>query len=93
MKTRLTYYTYIVRCSDGTYYTGITRNIEKRVKQHNGHLKGGAKYTKGKQPVALVYTEKHTTHKLAAQREYEIKQLSRSQKEALCAIFIHPGIY
>jgi putative endonuclease len=72
-------YTYIVRCADGTLYTGWTNCLEKRVKAHNGN-KAGAKYTKAKRPVVLVYYEGFATKEEAMRREYEIKQLTRPQK-------------
>ena len=71
-------YTYILECKDGTYYTGWTNNLEKRLKDHNASK--GAKYTKARLPVELVYWEKHSTKQKAMQQEYAIKQLSRAQK-------------
>ncbi len=71
-------YTYIVRCSDGSLYTGWTYDLEARVAEHNG--KNGAKYTRARQPVELVYSEKHASKQEAMQREYAIKQLPRSKK-------------
>ena len=64
-------YTYIVKCSDGSLYTGWTNNLEKRIKDHNAGR--GAKYTKARRPVVLVYKE-------AMKREWEIKRLSRKEK-------------
>jgi len=81
------YYAYIVRCADGSLYTGITPNIEKRLKQHNGLLAGGAKYTRSRQPVVLVYTEKCATRTAAFRREGEIKALTKAQKEKLLGSF------
>ncbi len=77
------YFTYIVQCSDGTYYIGIAKDIELRLKQHNGEEKGGAKYTRGRRPVKLKYIEKHTSHSEAASREYNLKKLSRNKKAQL----------
>lgn len=77
------YYTYIVECHDGSLYTGITCDLEKRLLQHNGVKKGGAKYTSSRQPVTLKYFEKYATHKEAAQKEYRIKQLTREAKLTL----------
>lgn len=71
-------YTYIVRCSDGTLYTGWTNNLEKRIKDHNGGR--GAKYTKSRRPVVLVYSEEFYTKEEAMRREWEIKQMSRRDK-------------
>lgn len=77
------YYTYIVQCADGTYYTGKTHNLEHRVLQHNGLLRGGAKYTLTRKPVKLVYYEQYESNKFACHREGYIKQLTRQQKEKL----------
>ncbi|MCI6431256.1 MAG: GIY-YIG nuclease family protein [Oliverpabstia sp.] len=74
-------YTYIVRCNDGTYYTGWTNDIEKRVKTHNEGK--GAKYTKTRRPVTLVYYESFQTKEEAMRREWEIKQMKRGEKEKL----------
>ncbi len=74
-------YTYILKCSDNTYYTGWTNDLEKRVKAHN--LGKGAKYTKPRLPVVVAYYETFETKEEAMRREYEIKKLSRKQKELL----------
>lgn len=75
------YHLYILKCSDGTLYTGITNDLERRLLQHNGKMWGGAKYTRSKRPVELLYIEKYSTRKEAAKREYEIKHdFSRQQK-------------
>ena len=74
-------YTYIVRCSDGTLYTGWTNNLERRIEAHNAGR--GAKYTKSRLPVTLVYYEFYESRQEAMSREWEIKQLSRAQKEML----------
>lgn len=76
-----THYTYILECSDGSYYTGYTTDPERRVKEHNAG--DGAKYTRGRTPVELVHLEEYESQSEAMSREYEIKQLSRKQKEAL----------
>jgi len=78
------YFTYIVHCADGTYYTGKTWNLAKRLRQHNGELSGGAHYTKIRRPVTLHYFEEHTSHRIATQRECEIKKLSHVEKGKLC---------
>lgn len=80
----MTHYTYIIQCADGTLYTGITTNLAKRIDKHNGHIPGGAKYTRARRPVKLIYHESHPTRTIAAQREYAIKQLSREAKQQLC---------
>lgn len=74
-------YTYILVCNDGTYYTGWTTNLEHRLKAHNQGT--GAKYTKARRPVSLVYYEAYETKSEAMKREYAIKQLSRKEKEHL----------
>ena len=71
-------YTYIVECSDGTLYTGWTNNLEKRLEAHNAGK--GAKYTKARRPVKLVYQEQFETKEEAMSREYHIKQLGRKEK-------------
>lgn len=71
-------YTYILECKDGTLYTGWTNNLEKRVKDHNEGK--GAKYTKARRPVSLVYYEEFESKEEAMKREYAIKQMSRSEK-------------
>ena len=73
-------YTYVVKCSDGTFYTGWTNNLEKRIDCHNAGK--GAKYTT-RRPVALVYYETFETKEDAMRREYAIKQMSRTEKEKL----------
>ncbi len=74
-------YTYILRCKDGTLYTGWTNHLEKRLKDHNEGK--GAKYTKSRTPVTLVYHEIFETKEEAMRREYAIKQMTRSEKEKL----------
>lgn len=79
----MTYTVYIVRCSDDTLYTGIAVDVEKRLKEHNGEVQGGAKYTNGRRPVRLVYTELQASRSDAQVREYALKKLSRSEKNTL----------
>lgn len=74
-------YTYIVECKDKTLYTGWTNHLQKRIKTHNDGK--GAKYTKSRLPVRLVYYEVYKTKQEAMRREYEIKQLTREQKKKL----------
>ncbi|HFB54858.1 MAG TPA: GIY-YIG nuclease family protein [Hellea balneolensis] len=69
---------YIVQCDDGSLYTGITNDLERRVSQHNAGR--GAKYTKTRRPVRLVYHEASDNRSTASQREHAIKKLSRSEK-------------
>ena len=74
-------YTYIVKCADGTYYTGWTNDIKKRLAAHNSGK--GAKYTHARTPVELVHLEVFETKQEAMSREVAIKKLNRRQKEAL----------
>lgn len=74
-------YTYIVRCKDNSLYCGWTNNLEKRIESHNAGT--GAKYTKSRRPVELVYYETFDTKEEAMSREYAIKQLTRQQKMQL----------
>jgi putative endonuclease len=77
------YYVYIVQCADSSLYTGITTELERRIKEHNGSEKG-AKYTKVRRPVHLVYSEKYPDRSAASKREYEIKKkMSREEKLAM----------
>ena len=74
-------YTYILRCADGTLYTGWTKDLEKRLATHNAGL--GAKYTRARLPVTLLWYETHDDPREAMRREAAIKRLSRAQKLAL----------
>lgn len=71
-------YTYILKCADGSLYTGWTNDLVKRVEDHNAGR--GAKYTKGRGPVNLMYYEAFPTKEEAMSREYAIKQLTRDEK-------------
>ena len=75
------HYVYIVRCSDGTLYTGYARDPHRRALAHNRGQ--GAKYTSGRRPVALIHVERFRTKGKALRREHEIKQWPREKKEAL----------
>lgn len=77
------WYVYILSCADETLYTGITTDLERRIRQHNGELVGGAKYTRVRRPVSLYWQEEHIDRSSASKREYEIKRLSRQKKERL----------
>ncbi len=74
-------YTYIVKCNDGTFYTGWTNDLTRRMEAHNQGR--GAKYTKARRPVTLIYYETFETKEEAMKREYAIKRLSRKEKEEL----------
>ena len=75
---------YILRCGDGTLYTGITTNVEARLEVHRSGK--GAKYTRGRGPLELVYSEECGTHSDALKREFAIKALPREEKESVCGI-------
>lgn len=74
-------YVYILECADGTWYTGWTNNLEKRIQTHNAGK--GAKYTKSRLPVRLIYFEEYQDEHTARSREYQIKQLSRKEKQRI----------
>ena len=74
-------YVYMVECADGTYYTGWTVDVERRVKTHNAGR--GAKYTRARRPVRLIYVEEHETKAEALRREAALKKLPRREKESL----------
>lgn len=76
------WYVYIVKCRDGSLYTGITKNLERRIKDHN-FGKVGAKYTRSRRPVSLVYQEETFSRSAASQREYKIKQMTLAGKMKL----------
>lgn len=78
-------FTYMVRCADGSLYTGWTNDLEKRVRSHNDGK--GAKYTRPRLPVRLVYYESFDTKEDAMRREAAIKKLSKARKEELVAGF------
>lgn len=77
------WYVYILRCGDGSLYTGITVDVENRLKAHRAGK--GAKYTRGRGPLELIHQERYGTKSEALRRELEIKALSRQEKLALCA--------
>jgi len=78
------WFVYILRCADDSLYTGITTDVERRVKEHNGDIaKAGAKCTRARRPVTLVYQESAANRSAASKRESEIKSLRREQKLAL----------
>ena len=79
-------FTYIVECNDGSYYTGWTLDLEKRVEKHNAGK--GAKYTRSHRPVRLVYHEHFDKAHQAQTRERQIKKLSHKEKEELCCSYL-----
>ena len=82
--TLTVWYLYIVACADGTLYTGIAKDIESRVKQHNSGK--GARYTRGRLPVELVYSERVGTHGDALRRERQVKMMDLGNKRRLIEV-------
>lgn len=80
------FFVYILKCSDSTLYTGFAKNLENRVKEHN-EGKRGAKYTRGRRPVELVYSENYENESDARKRECEIKKMQKKQKADLLLSF------
>ena len=79
----MTWCVYMLRCADDSIYSGITVDLERRIDEHNGLAKNGAKYTRARRPVRLLYQEQCKDRAHASQREYELKGFSRKQKLAL----------
>jgi len=77
------WFLYMVRCADDTLYTGITTDVARRISEHNSDDRVGARYTRTRRPVQLVYTEQVESRAAAASREAAIKKLTRRQKLAL----------
>lgn len=77
------YYVYLVLCADNTLYTGITTDLERRIDEHNNSNEKGAKYTRARRPVKLVYSEEYENRSEASKREYFIKKMSRKDKVSL----------
>lgn len=76
------WYVYMLRCKDNSLYTGVTNDLQRRIEEHN-HSKLGAKYTRARRPVSLVYHECVSSRSTATKRECEIKALSKAKKEQL----------
>ncbi len=75
------HYVYVLECADGSFYTGYTTDVQRRLAEHNDGE--GAKYTRGRTPVELIYKESHASRSAAMSREAEIKGFSRDRKERL----------
>ena len=75
------WYMYVILCFDNSFYCGITTNLQKRLKQHNGIIKGGAKYTRSRRPCKYIYKESAQNRSDASKKEASFKKLSRKQKE------------
>ncbi|WP_247741772.1 GIY-YIG nuclease family protein [Endozoicomonas sp. G2_1] len=82
MSSSKPWYVYMLRCCDNSLYTGVTTDIERRVAEHNTSNKA-AKYTRVRRPVALAYAEQQENRVLACKREYQLKQLTKREKEQL----------
>lgn len=80
------WFVYIVQCSDGSLYTGIARDLGQRLAQHNGERPGGARFTRGRRPVRLIWSAAAADRSEASRREAGIKKLSRAQKLALARV-------
>ena len=76
------WFLYILQCADGTYYTGVTTDMNRRLNEHNTS-KRGAKYTKTRRPVKVVYLSGYNDRSSAQKAEYKFKQLTRKQKESI----------
>lgn len=81
-KPSMTWHVYIVCCKDNSYYTGITTDLPRRIDEHNSHKKG-ARYTRSRRPVELVYSEKAASRSIATRREHQIKKLTLASKKQL----------
>ena len=77
------WWVYLLQCSDQTLYAGITTDLQRRIEEHNGATSGGARYTRSRRPVRLVWFEPSKSRSSASQREAAIRKLTRSQKEQL----------
>lgn len=84
------WHVYILQCADTTLYTGIAKDLSRRLMQHNGELVGGPKYTRGRRPVRLVWSDEVADRGAALQREAAIKKLRRAEKLRLIAIQAGP---
>ena len=75
-----TWFVYLVRCADDSFYTGVTTDLPRRLRQHNGEIAGGAGYTRGRRPVCLVWSEACVDRSHAQRREYVVRRSPRSAK-------------
>ena len=74
------WYMYVVRCADGSLYTGISKDLKRRINEHNYSTSRGAKYTRSRRPVELIYSKEYDSHSQAASAEYKFKKLRRAEK-------------
>ena len=79
------WFVYLLQCSDGSFYTGVTTDLERRVRQHNGEIVGGANYTRARRPVSLAWYEACENRSVAQQREYSVRRSTRLDKKRLAA--------
>jgi putative endonuclease len=84
-----TWYVYFLRCNDNSLYTGITTDLKRRLHQHN-NTKLGAKYTRARRPVVLVYSESAKDKSIASKREYQLRTLTKNKKEKLVLAYTCP---
>jgi len=77
------WYVYLLVCADGSFYAGVTNHLARRLRQHNGELAGGARYTRVRRPVAVVWQQSAASRGQAQQLEVRVKKLSRADKRAL----------
>ncbi len=82
------WYVYFLRCSDNSVYAGITTDITRRLSEHNHSNTLGAKYTRVRRPVKLAFYEPHENRSIASKREYQLKQMTKKQKEQLISTFV-----
>ena len=85
------WFVYLVQCADGTYYTGVTTDLARRLRQHNGEIVGGAGYTRGRRPVDLVWSEACVDRSDAQRREYVIRSSPRAEKLRLVETMAKPS--
>lgn len=81
------WWVYILRCADGTFYVGLARHLAARLREHNGEVRRGARYTRGRRPVSLYLAHRCADRRTAAQLEWRVKQLPRERKAALTDSF------
>ncbi len=82
------WFVYIVKCADNSLYTGVTKNIVRRIDEHNNNNRRASAYTRARRPVVLVHQESFQTRSQATKREYQIRLLSRKEKDGLMSIEI-----
>jgi putative endonuclease len=79
------WFVYLLQCADNSFYAGVARDLQRRIRQHNGEITGGARYTQARRPVRLVAHWESDSRSQAQQREHQLKRLSRQAKLALLA--------